>query len=241
MFRLYDYTNATRLFGEEFISHHQPSHPDEEPPEGIESPTPDYGKDRPKRKIIRIAEQQFTIQIEGEGRSVLCEENGKEVLVPVEEYKQRLAERLVEEAPSLEALKTTWITPEKRFKLLSLLPGGEGAVRLIRELEEEQECDLYDVLAELGYGSPPKSRSERVAAFSYKNKKWLRDFPERTGNVVTSIARQFEKGGIEELETTSPLDEDLDQVEHLLTGAAHQPALPSPRSAAQMIHRPTPQ
>jgi type I restriction enzyme, R subunit len=208
MFRLYDYTNATRLFGEEFLSRHRPSRPEEEPAEGIESPTPDYGKDRPKRKIIRIAEQQFTIQIEGEGRSILCEENGKEVLVPVEEYKQRLADRLVKEAPTPEALKTTWVTPRERVKLLSLLPGGEGAVRLVRELEDQQECDLFDVLIELGYGLPPKSRRERVAAFSYKNKKWLRDFPERTGNVVVSIARQFEKGGIEELETTALFDEE---------------------------------
>jgi type I restriction enzyme R subunit len=148
MFRLYDYTNATRLFGEEFKSRAKPSKP-EEPPEGVESPTPPYGDDKPKRKIIRIGEH----------------------------------------------------------KLISKLPGGEGAVRLIRELEDERECDLFDVLAKLGYSIPPKSRGERVAAFSYKNKQWLRQFPERTGNVLVSIARQFEKGGIEELEITNLFDE----------------------------------
>lgn len=42
---------------------------------------------------------------------------------------------------------------------------------------------------------------------SYKNKQWLRQFPERTGMVLVSIARQFEKGGIEELETTNLFDE----------------------------------
>ena len=76
MFRLYDYTNATRLFGKEFKSRAKPSKPDE-PPEGMESPTPDYGDNKPKRRIIRIGEQQFTVQIEGEGGSILCEENGK--------------------------------------------------------------------------------------------------------------------------------------------------------------------
>jgi type I restriction enzyme R subunit len=207
MFRVYDYTNATRLFGEEFISRARPSKSEEEPTEGIESPTSVYGEERPKRNIIRVGEQQFIVQIEGEGRSILCEENGKEVLVPVEEYKQRLAERLVDAAPSVDELRNTWVKPEKRLKLLQDLPGGEGAVRLIRELEDEQECDLYDVLAEIGYGLPPKSRSERVAAFSYKNKAWLRGFPERTSKVVASVAHQFEKGGIEELETTTLFDE----------------------------------
>jgi type I restriction enzyme R subunit len=208
MFRLYDYTNATRLFGEEFISKARPTPPDDSGAEGVESPGADYGKPQPKRKIIRIGEKQFTIQIEGNGHSILCEEDGKEVLVPVEEYKQRLATRLVEEAPSVEDLRNTWVQPEQRGQLLVSLPGGEGAVRLIRELEDERECDLFDVLAELGYGLPPKSRLERAAAFSYKNKVWLRGFPERTGKVLTSIARQFEKGGIEELETTHLFDED---------------------------------
>ncbi|MCE8427502.1 MAG: DEAD/DEAH box helicase family protein [Candidatus Methanoperedens sp.] len=104
MFRLYDYTNATRLFGEEFKSHAKPSKPDE-PLEGVESPTPSYGDGKPKRKIIRVGEQQFTIQIEGEGRSILCEENGKEVLVPLEEYKQTIARQF--EKDGIEELEIT--------------------------------------------------------------------------------------------------------------------------------------
>jgi len=206
MYRIYDYTNATRLFGEEFKSRARPTKP-EETSGGIESPKQPYGEEQPKRKIIRIGEDQFTVQIDGAGRSILCEENGKEVLVPVEEYKQRLAERLIEEAPDIDTLRNNWVIPERRIRLLANLPGGEGAVRLIREMEDQQECDLFDILAGLGYGMSPKSRSERAAAFSYKNKIWLRGFPERTGKVLTSIARQFEKGGIEELETTNLFDE----------------------------------
>ena len=207
MFRVYDYTNATRLFGEEFVSRARPTSPEEEPTGGIESPKPEYGKERPTRKIIRVGEHQFTIQIEGEGRSILCEESGKDVLVPLEEYKQRLAAKLVEEVPTVDHLRQTWVMPKRRRKLLTNLPGGEGAVYLIRELEDEQECDLFDVLSELGYGLIPKSRSERAAAFGYKNKAWLRRFPERTNKVLLSVAHQFEKGGIEELETTNLFDE----------------------------------
>jgi type I restriction enzyme R subunit len=207
MFRVYDYTNATRLFGEEFVSRAKPTTPQEGPTEGIESPKTEYGKERPTRKIIRVGEHQFTVQIEGQGRSILCEESGKDVLVPLEEYKQRLAEKLVEEVPTVDHLRQTWVTPGKRHKLLRNLPGGEGAVYLIRELEDEQECDLFDVLSELGYGLIPKSRSERAAAFGYKNKSWLRQFPERTSKVLLSVAHQFEKGGIEELETTNLFDE----------------------------------
>lgn len=203
MFRIYDYTNATRLFGEPFESKPAPTASEHGGTTGTTTGT----SGGHKTKVIRIGEQQFTIRIEGNGRSILCEENGKEVLIPVESYKQRLAEKLTDELPSIEKLREVWVTPDNRITFLSTLPGGESAVRLVRELEDEQECDLYDVLAEIGYGLVPKSRSERAAAFSYKNKTWLRAFPERTGKVIVSIAKQFEKGGIEELETTNLFDE----------------------------------
>jgi type I restriction enzyme R subunit len=205
MFRLYDYTNATRLFGEPFESRATPAVA-EEVLEEVQSPEHDYGVQRPRQRIIRVPEQQFTVVVEGEGRSILCSEEGKDVLVPIEEYKRRLAERLVEEAPDIESLRWIWINPEHRQGLLNILPGGKAAVYLIRELEEQQECDLFDVLVQLGYGVPAKSRSERVGAFSYKNKNWLRQFPDRTSDVLLAITRQFEKGGIEELETPNLFD-----------------------------------
>lgn len=206
MFRLYDYTNCTRLFGEEFTSRYRPTQPSGDESgggevRGAETGTEGTGKPEPDRKIIRIGEDQFTVKIEGVGRSILCQEDGKDVLVPYEEYKQRLAASLVEEAPSVDSLRSVWIAPDKRRGLLRGLPGGEAAVRLVRELENEQECDLFDVLAELGFGLPPKSRPERAAAFSYKHKQWLRSFPDRTSQVLVNMARQFEKNGIEELET----------------------------------------
>jgi len=222
MFRIYDYTNATRLFGEPFESKPAPV-----PLEDIGAPDKDLtAKGGPKTKIIRIGEQQFTVRIEGNGRSILCEEDGKEVLIPVEDYKQRLAEKLTDKLSTIEKLREVWITPDNRISFLSTLPGGESAVRLVRELEDEQECDLYDVLAEIGYGLVPKSRSERAAAFSYKNKTWLRTFPERTSKVIVSIAKQFEKGGIEELETTNLFDEAEVSANggfHALVGLAVEP------------------
>lgn len=210
MFRLYDYTNCTRLFGEEFTSRYKPTQPPGDDSGGgevggAETGTEGTGKPPTETKIIRVPGGQFAVKIDGvgesKGRSILCQEDGKDVLVPYEEYKQRLAARLVEEAPSVDALRSVWVAPDRRHGLLRGLPGGEAAVRLVRELENEQECDLFDVLSELGYGLPPKSRPERAAAFSYKNKQWLKDFPDRTSAVLVNMARQFEKNGIEELET----------------------------------------
>ncbi len=198
MFRLYDYTNATRLFGQNFITRPSSKNTDGE---GEEEPRPEWA-----RTIVRVAQQQYEVHVQDKGVSILCEEDGTEVLVPYEIYKARLAEKVSEQIQDLNALRKTWVSPNLRSSLLAGLPGGEGAIRLVRELEHEQECDLFDVIAELTFGIDPKTRAERAAGFGFRNKTWLNGYPERTRGVVTAIATQFAKGGIEELESESLFD-----------------------------------
>ena len=102
MFRLYDYTDATRLFGEPFESKPTPSSP-AEGPGGATGESP---------KVIRV--EGFSVQVEGDGRSILVQRDGKEVLVPLEEYKQELAERLEEQAPEIDVLRDSWVVPRRR-------------------------------------------------------------------------------------------------------------------------------
>jgi len=154
--------------------------------------------------LIRV--EGFEVQVYGNGRAILVEEGGREALVPVEEYEQRLAVCLTEEAPTLADLRQHWIWPDRRRELLDKLPGDGAAVRLVRVLREQDECDLYDVLAELGYGVVARSRAERAAAFSYKQRRWLKGLPGRAVPVLRAVALQFERGGIEELETPHLFD-----------------------------------
>jgi type I restriction enzyme R subunit len=202
MFRIYDYTNATRLFGHEFISRGNPSQ------DYVSDIT--YSKDKTvsetnqKPNLIRV--EGFDIHIYGDGRAIVVEQDGRETLMPVEEYEQRLAAKLTEVASSLEDLRARWILPERRYELLQHLPGDGGSVRLLRALREQEACDLYDVLAELAYGVVARSRAERAAAFAYKQHEWLKKLPEKATKVLHAIARQFERGGIEELETTNIFD-----------------------------------
>jgi len=202
MFRIYDYTNATRLFGHKFISRGNPSR------DYVSDIT--YSKDQAVSEtnqppnMVRV--EGFDVHIYGDGRAIVVEQDGRETLMPVEEYEQRLAEKLTEAAPSLDELRARWIWPDRRRELIQTLPGDGGSVRLLRALREQEACDLYDVLAELGYGVVARSRAERAAAFAYKHREWLKTLPEKSTKVLHAIARQFELGGIEELETTNIFD-----------------------------------
>ncbi|MBI1994965.1 MAG: DEAD/DEAH box helicase family protein, partial [Deltaproteobacteria bacterium] len=190
MFRVYDYTDATRLFGAEFKSKFTPPRKPKEGP-GPEPPEP------PERAILV---EGFDIRVSDAGRYIVTQVDGKAMPVTVEEYKQRLAAKLVEGAPTLEKFRANWIEPPKRRELLGKLPDAGRSALLVRSLEEMTDFDLYDVLGEIGYGLAPKRRTERADAFNYKHQKWLDGLPVKTSATLKALASQFSRAGTDGLE-----------------------------------------
>src|SRR5450759_2785918 len=187
MFRVYDYTNATRLFGHAFITHAAPSRE----PAGS-------GDGHPSERIVRL--EGLEVHIRDDGRFIVTSVNGREALVTIYEYRQRLAEKLIAEAGSLDAFRRLWIVPSSRHSLMEHLPNGESGARLLRDVVGLEDCDLYDVLADIAYGLAPRTRPQRAEAFSYKNKRWLHGLPEPAAATLQALAAQFGAGGTEALE-----------------------------------------
>jgi type I restriction enzyme R subunit len=190
MFRVYDYTDATRLFGEEFKTKFRPPRGSG----GIDTPEPP----EPPERTLQV--EGFEVRVTDAGHYIVTSENGRAVAVTVEEYKQRLAARLVEAAPTLDEFRRQWIIQAARRDLLAQLPEGGRSALLIRALERMTDYDLYDVLGELGYGLAPRTRPDRADAFTYKHSSWLSDLPARTAATLKALASQFARAGTESLE-----------------------------------------
>ncbi len=198
MFRVYDYTDATRLFGGDFIGK-------------LQTPrnTAGTGPVEPVEPERIIEVEGFDVCVNDAGRYILDPETG--LPIPVDEYTRRVTAGLVQEAPTLDDFRARWIERERRRQMLADLPGGVRAAALLRELKklaemaaqgQAHEYDLYDVLAELGYGQAARTKSERADAFNWKHDAWLGTLSPAMAATIKAIASQFAKGGTEALETS---------------------------------------
>jgi type I restriction enzyme R subunit len=82
MFRVHDYTDATRLFGEEFVTTHRPPRKKEPGPE----------QPGPSERIIRV--EGFDVRVTDAGRYIVTEVDGKAMPVTLEAYTERVAGRI---------------------------------------------------------------------------------------------------------------------------------------------------
>ncbi|MGD0389290.1 MAG: DEAD/DEAH box helicase family protein [Tepidisphaeraceae bacterium] len=188
MFRVFDYTDATRLFGEAFRTKATP-------PKTPSSPGPPRPSSPPPVMV-----EGFEVHVTAAGRYLVANVDGKAMPVTVEEYKERVAAQLVQEAPTLEVFRHRWTDPTERGRLIAALPDAGRSAELVRALEEMQDFDLYDVLGDLGYGLSPRTRKQRAEAFTYKQAAWLATLPPQTAAAIKAITAQFAQAGTEGLE-----------------------------------------
>lgn len=193
MFRVHDYTAATRLFGEAFRT--RATVVRDEPSEPGDPATPE--------RTIQV--QGIDVRLGDAGIAILTTVDGVAKPVTLEEYKERIAESLVGRASTIDAFRATWIAPAARRELLGSLPDAGRSAPLLRAVKEMADFDLYDVLAELGYGLEPKTRNARADAFDYKAADWLSELPEATAATLRALTRQFARAGTDELENPGVL------------------------------------
>lgn len=193
MFRIYDYTDASRLFGHEFTSRAPVvCEPREDTGEG-------GGTGGEETGVIRA--NGVEVRIRGAGRFILTVVDGIEVPVTLETYREMVAAKIADEAPDLDQFRAIWIDPEKRRALLSSLPESGKSAEKLRLIEGMTAYDLYDVLGSAAYGLDPRTMPGRADAFMLKARPWLEDLPPDTAATVKAMAKQFGVAGTEALES----------------------------------------
>lgn len=187
-FRVYDYTNATRLLGEDFTSR------------GTDDGGNDDNGRTPSEPQQVIRAEGFEVRITDAGRYIMVEVDGVPTAVPIAEYRAQLAERLLREVHTPDALRERWADPTQRSELLDALRSAGYPPEAVRTGADKAEYDLYDVLLELAWGINPRTRQERADAFGDRSAEWLAALPPDAAATLRAIAGHFATEGIAALE-----------------------------------------
>lgn len=193
MFTVYDYTGATRLFGMPFLS----------PPPGPEPPTGGPGGPEPPPPPPPpppVIVDGFEVSLNDLGQFIVAPVGGQAMPVAIDDYKAGLSAKLIAECPTLEDFRARWINPPEREEIIDMIVSAGYSPSVLRLVEDMNDYDLYDVLADLAYGLSPRTRENRTLAFRYKHSSWLAGMPAPTGAAIKAIADQFSIGGTEGLE-----------------------------------------
>lgn len=191
-FTVHDFTNATRLLGEDLTQRVTNS------PANI----------RPSSPLPEKTFEAYGVQIEvSESGNLILVDNGEGQieLVSQKEYTERIRDAAIAQAPDVEALRNAWHEPSRRKVFVDRLPGRQDYAMAIKKLSGMEAVDLYDWLAHVAYGEDPLTRHERTRRFEEANADWLSEMPEGTRQTLLAICSQFRRGGTENLESDAML------------------------------------
>ncbi|MCL2153284.1 MAG: DEAD/DEAH box helicase family protein [Oscillospiraceae bacterium] len=188
MFTIYDYTDATRLFGEEFLSKSRDMN--------------ERGnRGEPPEPPIIITADGFAAEVSDAGRFVVtANENGQAQRMAIEDFKKGLAQQLIRNAATIDDFRAKWINPLERRRILEDLVYNGYSPELVRQVENMSLYDLYDVLSGLAYDSDVYNRIDRARNFSKLQRSWLNTLPSQTKAVILAIVAQFGREGSEVFE-----------------------------------------
>jgi type I restriction enzyme R subunit len=203
-FWLYDYTGVSDLFGTDFIS--APAPPRKKKPGGGDDGEGPGGPEEPQGPPplpeMKTGHDGTVVM---QGRFILQRRvvDGvmREVLVPIDEYRQQMVARVLREAATLHDFRGLWVEAQKRRALINHLLGEHYSPDTVRELMNMADCDHFDLFAHYGYRERALRRVDREAAYLSAQAPWFASVDADAATVLRGIGHQFGADGTDALES----------------------------------------
>ena len=197
-FWLYDYTDVTSLFGTDFIT--KPPRPSGG--SGGQSGNTEGGRGGGGSGGTPVGELGGRwVVVNPQGRFVLTRSDGRDAMMPVDEYRREVIRRVLSEAPDLDEFRALWIETQKRRSLINHLLGDNFSPEVIRDIDQMTDFDLYDFFGHHGYHARALRRPERGILFIRNHRPWFDSMDPKAAIVLKGLGHQFSTGGTDALET----------------------------------------
>ena len=191
MFRIFDYTNATRLFWKDFIAKYvKPK----------EEPTTTWWW------INRISKARIQNE-DGLNAPKWYQEQEKYILIdekriPISEYIDNLVKSILADVKDTETLKQIWLDKEKRENLIKSLYAQLGSFEELLELldlkDKKDEYDFYDIVRNILFKESMLTKSYRASHCKTVMLSKILDNDKR--KIYNILLSQYEKWWLQALE-----------------------------------------
>jgi type I restriction enzyme R subunit len=147
------------------------------------------GRIRVENLEVRIAEEAIFI-IEGTGDQL--------TQAQYIDY-TRLKVQQVSRATKLDELRTLWIDTERRHQFMNDLQQASVYMDVLAEVLGEGDADQFDLLGNLTFNAPIRTRSERATAFINRENRFVESHPKLAQEVLLALVEKYRAAGIDEI------------------------------------------
>jgi len=152
-----------------------------------------------KRKKYYIVEGAVSIVAESEQ---ILDQYGKLKTIQFTEFAK---EQIIKFYPSPENLKENWFNIQQRELLLETLASKGISVELLKEITNQKDADIFDLLCFVAFNLKPKTRKER-ADFLKKNKtEYFNQYTEKAREILSLALDKYVEFGVEQLSDLNTL------------------------------------
>lgn len=133
--------------------------------------------------------------------------NGK--IITFREYKAIIRKFIEKQVNDFEKFRELWIDDNKRHKFMDMLQEMQMDINFIKETENTEESDTFDVIANLVFESSLITRKERAERYIKENIDEISHGDEEVKNIIIAIMDKYKTGGIENINLRILLNEDM--------------------------------
>lgn len=125
------------------------------------------------------------------------------------EYKFITRKFIEKQAHTLEELRELWIDDSKRRKFIDILQEMQIDINFIKETENSEDSDTFDVIANMIFEAPLITRNERAEQYIKANIDKISQNDDEIKEIILMILEKYKKGGIENINLRILLNEDM--------------------------------
>lgn len=131
------------------------------------------------------------------------------------EYKKLVRDKIEKSVHNLNDLKKLWVDDDQRKEFLDKMHEKEINIDFIKNIEDMEDSDSFDVIAHIIFETPLITMDERAKHYLNWNMSEINKYGEEVRDVVFAILEKYARGGVENISPKILLLEDMKEKDAL--------------------------